>query len=91
MQVGLDYPSYTGRKDESLTNVGDLIVPVGTQIVAFNAQHATQMDVQFGRGLFTPAKIYPQAIPTRNTRKCRIHATRFLSNQYVQYADSSKL
>lgn len=28
--VKLDYPSYTGRKDEVLDNVGDLVVPEGT-------------------------------------------------------------
>ncbi|HQW25139.1 MAG TPA: DUF4175 domain-containing protein, partial [Saprospiraceae bacterium] len=28
--IGLDYPSYTGRKDEDLRNIGDLVVPEGT-------------------------------------------------------------
>jgi hypothetical protein len=30
--IKLDYPSYTGRKDESITGIGDLVVPVGTNI-----------------------------------------------------------
>ncbi len=30
--IGLDYPAYTGRKDEELKNIGDLIVPEGTQL-----------------------------------------------------------
>lgn len=32
LEVDLDYPSYTGRKDERLSNIGDLSVPTGTQI-----------------------------------------------------------
>lgn len=30
--IRLDYPSYTGRRDEELTGIGDLVVPVGTNI-----------------------------------------------------------
>ena len=29
LDIGLDYPSYTGRKDEELRNIGDLVVPEG--------------------------------------------------------------
>ncbi len=31
--IQLDYPAYTGRKDETISNTGDLIVPLGTRIV----------------------------------------------------------
>jgi flagellar biosynthesis GTPase FlhF len=30
--IELDFPSYTGRKDEALRNIGDLIVPEGTKL-----------------------------------------------------------
>ncbi len=30
--VNLDYPGYTGRRDEVLQNIGDLVLPAGTQI-----------------------------------------------------------
>lgn len=30
--VKLDYPAYIGRKDEDMSNVGDLVVPAGTNI-----------------------------------------------------------
>ena len=30
--TSLDYPAYLGRTDESLTNVGDLVVPEGTKV-----------------------------------------------------------
>lgn len=31
-ELQLDYPSYTGRKDEILKNTGDAVVPVGTEV-----------------------------------------------------------
>ncbi len=31
-EVSLDYPSYTGKVDETIENTGDLIVPLGTAI-----------------------------------------------------------
>jgi hypothetical protein len=30
--INLTYPSYTGRKNEAITGIGDLVVPVGTNI-----------------------------------------------------------
>jgi hypothetical protein len=30
--VQLDYPGYTGQKDETLQNIGDLVIPAGTQV-----------------------------------------------------------
>ncbi|NNE26774.1 MAG: DUF4175 domain-containing protein [Saprospiraceae bacterium] len=31
-EVSLDYPSYTGRKDEVLNNIGDMLLPEGTKV-----------------------------------------------------------
>jgi hypothetical protein len=31
-EVSLDYPSYTGKADETIENTGDMIVPLGTNI-----------------------------------------------------------
>ncbi|HEY3385987.1 MAG TPA: DUF4175 family protein [Saprospiraceae bacterium] len=46
--IGLDYPSYTGRKDEDLRNIGDLVVPEGTQLTwDIQAAHTEALDVQF--------------------------------------------
>ena len=28
----LDYPGYTGKKDEKLQNIGDLVIPIGTRV-----------------------------------------------------------
>lgn len=32
MKVALDYPDYTGRKDETRNSLGDLIMPAGTRV-----------------------------------------------------------
>lgn len=46
--IKLDYPAYTQRKDESLANIGDLVVPVGTNISwVFNAQHTEDIALKF--------------------------------------------
>ncbi len=44
----LDYPSYTGRPDESLVNIGDLTVPAGTKIHwKFNTKHVQTIKLSF--------------------------------------------
>lgn len=47
--VHLDYPAYTGKRDESLDNIGDLIVPVGTA-VQWNMQtrFTDKLHIDFG-------------------------------------------
>ncbi|HHB78136.1 MAG TPA: DUF4175 family protein [Saprospiraceae bacterium] len=47
--VLLDYPAYTGRKDEKLTNMGDLSVPEGTFVKwSFLADNTDEIQVKFG-------------------------------------------
>ena len=47
-EVKLDYPAYLGRKDETLDNIGDLTLPVGTQIDwVFNALHTESLEMSF--------------------------------------------
>jgi len=46
--IGLDYPSYTGRHDEELHNIGDLVVPEGTQLTwDIQAAHTESLDARF--------------------------------------------
>ncbi|MFZ1380874.1 MAG: DUF4175 family protein [Saprospiraceae bacterium] len=40
----LEYPAYTGKKNETIQNIGDLNVPVGTKAIwSFNTAHAEEM------------------------------------------------
>jgi hypothetical protein len=44
----IDYPSYTGRSDESLSNTGDLVVPAGTGIKwLFKTINTDQIELRF--------------------------------------------
>ena len=46
--VRLDYPAYTGRQDEVIANIGDLVVPTGTKLTwTFKAQNTDEVGVQF--------------------------------------------
>ena len=46
--VKLDYPTYTQRKDESLSSIGDLVVPAGTNIDwIFTAQNTDDIQIAF--------------------------------------------
>lgn len=50
-EVKLDYPDYTGRADEVLQSVGDLMLPQGTAITwFFNAQNTDDIKMSFGDG-----------------------------------------
>jgi len=46
--VSLDYPAYTGRKDELLENLGDLVMPEGTRVKwNFNTLHTEDVLLKF--------------------------------------------
>ncbi|NNF35337.1 MAG: DUF4175 domain-containing protein [Saprospiraceae bacterium] len=48
MDIDLDYPSYTGRRDESISNTGDLVIPEGTRIRwNVNALNADEVSFSF--------------------------------------------
>ena len=48
-EVALDYPAYTGLKDETLKNSGDFTVPAGTGVSwSFNTKNASELKVRMG-------------------------------------------
>ncbi|MCC7029063.1 MAG: hypothetical protein IT257_02075, partial [Chitinophagaceae bacterium] len=50
-KVSVDYPDYTGRKDETLDNIGDIIAPQGTTLRwVFSTEHTDQMQFALGSG-----------------------------------------
>ena len=55
-RVSVDYPDYTGRKDEMLDNIGDIIAPQGTTLRwVFQTEHTEQMEFIMGHG--SPVKM----------------------------------
>ena len=46
--ISLDYPNYTGRKNDLLNNVGDIVVPIGTRIDwNFDASNTDDIAIDF--------------------------------------------
>ncbi len=44
----LDYPGYTGRKDETLSNIGDVVIPQGTKVTwNFQADNTDAVSLKF--------------------------------------------
>ncbi len=55
-KVSLDYPAYTGKKDEILENTGDLVVPEGTKLKwTFYTRDTKNLDI-----IWDGQKIEPQ-------------------------------
>ncbi len=55
--VSLDYPAYTGRRDETLDNLGDLTIPEGTRIRwTFEADNTDAVEVRFAERLDTASR-----------------------------------
>lgn len=49
--VVLDYPAYTGKKDEQLNNIGDLSLPAGTEVKwLFKTEETTNLSLKFSQG-----------------------------------------
>ncbi|MGN6567467.1 MAG: hypothetical protein ACTHJ0_05930, partial [Flavipsychrobacter sp.] len=50
-KVQIDYPDYTGKKDEVRNSLGDMTLPVGTKVTwAFLAEHTDNATLHFGSG-----------------------------------------
>ncbi len=47
-EVKMDYPNYIGRKDETISNIGDFVVPVGTNLNwMFNSLNTDDISIKF--------------------------------------------
>lgn len=90
-EVQLDYPNYLGRKDETLDNIGDLNVPVGTKINwVFNANYTDALQLSFSDDdEMTDARRFSDALFTYEKRAMRDATYRlYVSNEALPKADS---
>ncbi len=88
--VKLQFPAYIGRANEELANIGDLVVPQGTQINwTFNAQNTDQLSVRFGDEAPGEAKRFGDELFSANRRalKDEPYAV-FLQNNQLRGTDS---
>jgi hypothetical protein len=86
----LNFPAYIGRASEELSNVGDLVVPQGTNIGwVFNAQHTDQLALRFGNAPNAEAKRFDDELFQFNRRAMKDETYKvFLSNALLSGADS---
>ncbi len=89
--IKLDYPSYTGRKDEMIANIGDIVVPVGTKMRwNFTSQNTDDIGMKFSRekALLQTERAGSQSFTLkRRARKDETYMV-YVSNQYLKNADS---
>ena len=88
--VKLQFPAYIGRANEELANIGDLVVPQGTQINwSFNAQNTDQLQLRFGGENAGEAKRIDDELFSIGRRALRDEPyTIFLQNDQLRGADS---
>ncbi len=89
-RVKVQFPAYIGRPEEELANVGDLVVPQGTQLSwIFSAQHTDQLGMRFGEEPTIPARRQGSEVFVANRRALRDETYLiYLSNQELPHADS---
>lgn len=91
-EVVLDYPDYTGRRDETLSNIGDLLLPQGTRVTwLFNAENTDTVSIRFGDITSLEEIVKRQGNQEFLFSKRAVSDQRytvFISNQYLPHADS---
>ncbi len=89
--VKLDFPNYIGRQNEQLENVGDIVVPQGTDLGwVFSAEHTDDLRMRFSAdNQAVGAKRFDDELFQFNRRAMRDEPYKvFISNKKLPNADS---
>ncbi len=89
--VKLDYPAYTQRKDEEVSNIGDLVVPVGTNLNwVFNSENTDNIAIRFsGTEEIIDAERFDDELFSYKKKALRDEGYKILiSNENLPNADS---
>jgi len=89
--IKLDYPRYTQRKDEELSNIGDLVIPIGTNIDwVFDAQHTDNINILFSsEGKSEAITRFSDKLFTHKKKALKDEGYKlFISNELLPNADS---
>ena len=85
----LDYPAYTQRNDEKLSNVGDLIIPEGTNINwNFIADHTDKIDLKIGNNKKEAIQKSTEEFEFKIRALDNFQYGIYLSNAYLDQPDS---
>jgi hypothetical protein len=89
--IEMTYPSYTGRKNEVIQNIGDVVVPEGTKMTwLFDALQTEDIRLYFGEGtngLLAERRDQTRFRFTKKAANDEIYKL-FLSNKYIPQPDS---
>jgi hypothetical protein len=86
--VSLDYPAYLGKKDETLKNTGDLIVPVGTKVRwNFSTQNTSSLRIRFNDSTYVLQEETDEFIFARRAMNTMHYSIR-TSNRFMDARDS---
>lgn len=89
-EVACDYPAYTGKPDEVLKNLGDLVVPEGSKLTwRFNTQNVERIQIGMGDSLYTAKRAGDEAFTFSKTVFQSAQYVLKVSNNSVQDADSA--
>ncbi len=85
-KVNVSYPAYTGKKNETIQNTGDLTVPKGTKLEwQFNTKDAEKMNFMFDNKMLAAQKtddvFAVQQIVLKNTQYYIQLANRFITQK----------
>lgn len=88
-EVSCNYPAYTGKKDEVLKNIDDLVVPAGTKLSwRFNTQNVEMIDFVLGDSTYLIQRSGTDEFLFSKTFLQSITYTVKVSNKNVPNADS---
>ncbi len=87
--ISLNYPAYVGKKNETLHNTGDLVIPTGTKVSwIFNTQSTANLNLSFG-DTSIPVKQTQENEFSYNNRYFRNKTYAIVtSNEYLKSSDS---
>ncbi len=88
-EVACDYPAYTGRHDEILKNMGDLVIPAGTRLSwKFNTQNVDAVSFSVGDSVYTAKRSGESEFVFSKSFLQTTQYTLKVSNSNVKDADS---
>lgn len=87
--VKLDYPDYTGKKDETKENIGDLVVPAGTRVSwSFQGKNTSSIEVSLGDSTLNAQRQGEEQFQLAHTFISPTAYKLYTSNAFVNRADS---
>lgn len=87
--VVLDYPNYLGKKDETLRNIGDMVVPVGTNVSwRFNAKNTTEVSLGLNESKVGAKRVGKELFVHEHRAMATTPYKVFVANEQLPLGDS---